>query len=599
MVTHEGLLPSIKMTLHENQKSFEDQFNITHPAFQWIFRVSHNWGSIVRWLPNMRRHLQSVHMLNDPIGTKSVSVDSSLFEVNSEVEDYSIIFRESFCCAAASLASTLKTSVPNIGELYAEVMMTGTLNIAGLTGRKSLLNRLSLGRSNALRDTEANMGVDIFGKGQLLLLVHQCDKKETAALQSDGYRFTPIDKIADHLARSMRVPLNYFTGHLLALQAAAKQETDVPRGTMLGCFALRAGVARRTWEVLVKKDMPYRLPWVSFSPDHLDASSLNLLAQMDGLSVAGCLTRINQRLDDPAELNIAFFESFAASITALGLAVPEPFFRTAVFSAKVLKITTLIPGSNQIASCDLLAFHIIPDIHASTLKASTTDVEYTPLSFLRCRQQVLEGAMQKAAFERKVHHEFAAMFASKDHHQNTGVTRPQASRRTTHTNTKSKFGWSRAIPLKALRSGHGVETKELGSGSDEDESVRSGSPEDTSLLSLTSEVKAPGGGVFGGAFGKRVSVADAGAGPMPFGGIMVSSDVTVETTTTTAAAGLGEYGGGGGGASGGAGAKGMTESTTEFADGVETSAYAETVGGEVATYVDELYAMAVQKWQQR
>ena len=216
-------------------------------------------------------------MLNDPIGTKSVSVDSSLFEVNSEAEDYSIIFRESFCCAAASLASTLKTSVPNVGELYAEVMMTGTLNIAGLTGRKSLLNRLSLGRSNALRDTEANMGMDIFGKGQLLLLVHQCDKKETAALQSDGYRFTPIDKIAEHLARSMRVPLNYFTGHLLALQAAAKQETDVPRGTMLGCFALRAGVSRRTWEVLVKKDMPYRLPWASLSPDPLDASSLSLI----------------------------------------------------------------------------------------------------------------------------------------------------------------------------------------------------------------------------------------------------------------------------------------------------------------------------------
>jgi len=68
------------------------------------------------------------------------------------------------------------------------------------------------------------------------------------------------------------------------------------------------------------------------------------------------------------------------------------------------------------------------------------------------------------------------------------------------------------------------------------------------------------------------------AGGMPFGGIMVSSDVTVETTSAGKMAG---------------------ESVMEFAEGVGTSAYTENAGHEVVTYVDELYAMAVQKWQQR
>jgi hypothetical protein len=606
MVTHEGLLPCQNMTMHENQKSFEDQFNITHPAFQWIYRASHNWGSIVRWLPNMRRHLQSVHFLNDPMGTKSASVDSSLFEVNSEVEDYSVIFRESFCCAAATLAATLKTSVPDVGSLYSEIMMTGTLNMNALTGRKSFLNRLSLGRSSLIRDAEAQFGVDIFGKGQLLLLVHKCDKQETAKFMAEGYRFAPIEVISEHLARSMRVPLNYLQDHLTALAKDARQDIDVPQGTMLGCFSLRAGVSRRTWEVLVKKDMPYRLPWVQLSDKILDSSAQKLYASMDGLSVAGCLTRITQRLESPDELNIVFWEDFKAKILSLGDAVPEPFFRQAVFSAKVLKITTLVPGSNQVTSCDLLVFHIIPDIHASTLKSGPeADIEYTPLSFLRCRQQVLEGAAQKAAFERNVHHEFAIMFASKDT-GNGVVARPAPSRRQTNQNRTNKF-FNRAIPLKKLNHK---------SSSSEDESLRSGSPENTSAaesdygggisktsmtLSSTSaglpesiipSDHAPQIAMAG--FSSPSATPGAGnispppmAGGMPFGGIMVSNDITVETTT--------QYVGGKSGP--------VNESVQEF--GVEsapvgtTQAYAGQAEGEGLTYVDDLYQMAVQKWQQR
>jgi len=559
MVTHEGLLPCQNITMHENQKSFEDQFNVTHPAFQWIYRASHNWSSIIRWLPNMRRHLQSVHFLNDPSGTKNASVDSSLFEVSSEVEDYSIIFREGFCVAAASIAQGLKTSVTEMGTLYTEVMMTGTLNLSALTGRKTFLNRLNPGRSGLIRDVEANMGVDIFGKGQLLLLVHQCDKKETAKLLTDGYRFAPVDKIAEHLARSMRVPLGYLTGHLYALQQQARQETDVPHGTMLGCFALRAGVSRRTWEVLVKKDMPYRLPWVQSSPNAMDASTAQLLAQLDGLSVANCLARITQRLEAPDELNIGFWENFRTSIQNLGELVPESFFRQAIFSAKALKITTLIPGSNQIATCDLLAFHIIPDIHSSTLKTTTLDLEYTPLSFLRCRQQVLEGAMQNATFERKVHHEFASIFASKD---TNAVVRPTQVKQ----KSKSRF-FSRAITLRDLDTHH----KKSGSNS-EDDSIRSHSPEDTAPSMTMSD------------FGSKKSMGSMmtplpEAGGMPFGGIMVSSDVTVETSAVSG--------------------KTSGEPITEYTEGVGTSAYASTADVDVPTYVDELYALAVTKWQQR
>lgn len=559
MVTHEGLLPCQNITMHENQKSFEDQFNVTHPAFQWIYRASHNWNSIVRWLPKMRRHLQSVHFLNDSVGIKNPSVDSSLFEISPEVEDYSIIFREGFCCAAASIAQVLKTSVTEMGTLYTEVMMTGTLNLSALTGRKSFFNRLNPGRSGLIRDVEANMGVDIFGKGQLLLLVHQCDKKETAKLLTDGYRFAPVDKIAEHLARSMRVPLGYLTQHLYSLQQQAKQETDVPHGTMLGCFALRAGVSRRTWEVLVKKDMPYRLPWVQLSPNTMDASTAQLLAQLDGLSVSNCFTRIAQRLESPEELNIGFWENFVAKIQDLGDIVPEAFFRQAIFSAKALKITTLIPGSNQIATCDLVAFHIIPDIHSSTLKTTTIDLEYTPLSFLRCRQQVLEGAMQNATFERKVHHEFASVFASKE---TNAVVRP------TQVKQKSRSGiFSRGIPLKQLD----VRYKKSGSAS-EDDSMHSHSPEDTVGSMSMSD------------FESQKSMASmampmAEAGGMPFGGIMVSSDVTVETSAV--------------------GGKPSGEALTEYAEGVGTSAYASTADVDVPTYVDELYALAVAKWQQR
>lgn len=484
----------------------------------------------------MNRNLRIVNFVNGSHRGASQSRSSSVaWEVN---DDFPLIFRQSFAVAASKLAAEFTENLCDLGTLYDGVMMTGTLAAGGVHRTHSILGYRSGTPVGLVKDLEASSAEPLFGKGQLLFLVQQCDRKAVARLTSEGYRFVQPTNAETHMARSMQVPPTYLNGHLRRLHEHAKLEHDLdrPQGTLLGLFVLRAGIQKRNFEVLVRKDLRHRLPCVQFSHLMLDPHRTQIMAQFDNMSVMTCLMRLVQKLDDVNDPDREFWILFRSKILALQDMVNEPWFRNAVFSSRIIKVSTEVPGSDMPSWYNLVVFHVVPDVHAASLKSSV-GMTYIPFSFFKCRQEVLEGPQCRASFDRKVHQEFAGVFAFKDVEESSRKPRKNMSPHLPFKWPRTQSAASSATSLWSLTA-----------------SPFKDSPEQSAKLSFEMDNN------------------------MPFGGIMVTSNVTVETTVGT-------------------NPRHPEETIIQVGrDVVGTSAYAGT--GDVAhlTYADELYALTVARW---
>lgn len=498
----------------------------------------------------MRSHLQAARFLPS-LPFRSNSTVSSFSAENADqqsTEDYSILFREGFCVAASDLALEIKTDMSEMGTLYEQVMMTGTIYESMLHERREHLNRLGMVMRRlgfSLRppspDVEANSGMDLYGKGQLLVLTSQCGKREVSRHLADGYRFETLDKITERLARNMQVPTRYLGFHLQKLRLQTQgDQLPAPRGTLLGCFALRPGISKRSWDVAVRKDCLDRLPFVQLSPKAMDTEALAVIQQLDGMSVADCCEFLDEKPDPDDPLDFAFAKSLRQRITQLSEMVAQPFFQQAIFSSRLFKVPTFDVTANVAASCSLLVFHVIPDVHTSSLKSSAS-ITYTPLSFFQCRQQCLRGAPHHASFYRKVHHEFACM---SPHH----VTQPERTRLSVRSSSSdgimmlkpSSTTWMSKSPVSSIINITSSKSRKMES-RDSEQGICAMSPPSASY--------------------------------MPFGGILVSQDISVEATPRT-----------------------VRDDSKGFM-GFGTLSYAGTADPEIQTYVDELFALTTEKWR--
>lgn len=498
----------------------------------------------------MRSHLQAARFLPS-LPCRNDSTVSSFSAENADqqpTENYSILFREGFCVAASDLAAEIKTDLSEMGTLYEKVMMTGTIYENVLHERREQINRLGLivrhlGLSvpPPSRDVEVNASMDVYGKGQLLVLTSHCSKKDFSRHLADGYRFETVDKITERLAMNMQVPMWYLGYHLqkLRLQTHGDQ-LPAPRGTLLGCFALRPNIGKRSWDVAVRKDCSDRLPFVQLSPKALDTEALAVIQQLDGMSVADCCEFLEEKPDSDDPIDFAFARSLRQRITQLSEMIAEPFFQQAIFSSRLFKIPTFDITANAAASCSLLVFHIIPDVHTTSFKSSAS-ITYMPLSFFKCRQQCLRGAPHHASFHRKVHHEFACMTPHR-------ITQPARTRVSTRSNSsdgtttlKPEYSsWLSKTPVSSIINITSSKSKRADSRGTEQE-MYAMSPPSTNY--------------------------------MPFGGILVSQDISVEATPRS------------------------LKDDSKSLMGFGTLSYAGTADLEIQTYVEELYALTTQKWR--
>ncbi|KAF2117752.1 hypothetical protein BDV96DRAFT_644093 [Lophiotrema nucula] len=406
LVTQGGLMPCQTITRQFHQRTFDEDFNTSHPVFQWIFRVSRHWNGIVDLIPAMREHLQSTGYLqthSPVIGSGSRSSMGS-----DDNTSYSATFRELFCVTAQEIARSLDTRLQDLGTLYEDVLTTGTLLSRMLWGNNAGAKTI-VASDVAHSDLESGIANPIlFGKGQLLVMTRKVGTDEANRLQNKGYRFASLDQVGEMLARSLQISREDLNLMVARLQLFCERRPWTPsRGTYLAAFILQPSPVMKGLDVIVPRLTPDRLPMVKLASDELNDEQLRTLKLCEGRTLEECLTRIRQGAGTGDDV---WLEKFRNKIHELMREVPESALRKATFSARPLSATHGFSGQNDVSEATVFAFCGIKDVYNQTLQSRT--LRHVPLSLFQCYQRIYPGCPDHAILAQKNHKEFGSLLSS-------------------------------------------------------------------------------------------------------------------------------------------------------------------------------------------
>ena len=351
----------------------------------------------------MRHHLQTTATLSkSPPGSRGFAEAYLNADGVDASEDYSVIFRELFCVAAAELAAQIHEPLCNLGVLYDEIMNTGTLT----RSRRKLT--WVLNEKSCTKDVESGHSVSaILGRGQLLFVVRRASKAEAVRLQGHGYRFASVSNVVDNLARSMQVDKPVLAARMACMREYSKGDQIMESGVHLGCFAIRARVGGGGFDVLVRRMAKNRLPAVQLPIAELEAWHLDFLQQSDGWSVGAYLDWLSGQTAFYSAREKVFASQLRRALEHLATDIDDPLFLDAMLVAKPMPVPCRGLGEYAVPGrASLIAFRIIFPINSRKTKSS---LEFSPLDVFRCQQHVYRNAPDHELFARKIHREFASL----------------------------------------------------------------------------------------------------------------------------------------------------------------------------------------------
>ncbi|KAF2441683.1 hypothetical protein P171DRAFT_523638 [Karstenula rhodostoma CBS 690.94] len=382
LVTPGGLLPCKTITRQFHRRTFDEEFNMRHPVFQWLFRVSRHWGGIVDLIPAMRDHLQQTGYLqvNTPLASRSR--DSMGTEEGDST--YSAIFRQMFCVTTQDIARSIETRLQDLGQLYEDVITTSTLLSRTIfkdsRGRPIITSDIVAPQ----KDVETGQNAVIFGRGQLLVLTRKVEKEKADRLQNIGYRFASTNKIGDHLARSMQISRHDLNGLIERLQTYCEKRVTIPQsGTYLASFLLQLSPFMKGIDVIVSKMSPNRLPM----------TNVWLVSVLSGSITEDKI----------------FMEKFRNHIQELVEQVPEPALRHATFSSHQLDIAHGVRGHNEELAATLFVFCGIKEVYSRSLQSEK--LQYIPLSFFKTVLRRYPGCADHTILAQQNHEDFGSLSA--------------------------------------------------------------------------------------------------------------------------------------------------------------------------------------------
>ncbi|OBT92158.1 hypothetical protein VE01_10030 [Pseudogymnoascus verrucosus] len=402
MVTPEGLLPNQKVTTSYVEWSFDEVFGTSHPVFQWIFRTTRNWSSISTLIPGMRTHIQQTRKYRPELKSETDPHDSE----DVYAENYSVIFRELFCTAAADLAEQLNQPLENVGVLFDEILNTGEMHNTEPGARRKGT------KSSADEETNVAAARVLSSKGQLLILVRSVDRPEADRLAASGYRFAEVKGVAPILSRSMQINCDDLPGQLTNMYEYSKDTPIMNPGVHLALFALRARV-RGGFDILVPKNRRNQLPAMKLPIDSLRGWESEYLSQLDGMSVSACLKFLNAKSPNAVTVSKEqlFAIEFRDALVALKDEIDDPIFNDALLIAHPLTVPCRGPNPDAPPGrAAIITFRLIVPIQ---FRAHGQKLEFVPLSFFRTQQYVYRNSPDHQHFTRKVHREFAPILSKR------------------------------------------------------------------------------------------------------------------------------------------------------------------------------------------
>lgn len=405
LVTTEGVLPTREITDKYQTRTFSEDFDTTHPVFQWIFRVTRHWSGVSELIPRMKSHL-TAHKDDSEEDSQPVSSSSSANFDPETYNDYSVIFRERFCTAAAGLAAAMHMPTEQIGVLYDKIIETGTLKLEDRTTKRSTVQMDKPG------DVEAGSCLHLFGKGQLLFLTRQLNQEDAVKLLNAGFKFGSIQQVGRNIAETMQIPLPTLEVHVIGLKHYVDKLQALDKaGTWLSFFGLISRPNSKGFDVGVKKEDQDQLPDIQLLPLEPQEWQAKFLQRMDGLRTKSCMTFLEDRSKvdvQRCQQEQQFSMILLQAMVSLGQQVPGDWFREARFLARPVFAHYSHQRSRSVVSW-IYAFCVIADMHTS-LEACDS-ITRIPLTFFSARQRCYKGSPDHGILAREIHQEFGPLLA--------------------------------------------------------------------------------------------------------------------------------------------------------------------------------------------
>ncbi|KAI6854615.1 hypothetical protein KC323_g8702 [Hortaea werneckii] len=411
LVTTEGVLPSREITDKYHHQMPSDEFDTAHPVFQWAFRVTRNWESVVELLPRMKSHIltgggEDNFKPRPPSFSSSINFDSETYK------DYSINFRERFCVAAQTLAAAMHVPVGQIGVLYDKILHTGTLEPEDRAKQKTE-------QVNKTDDVETGRSPQLFAKGQLMLIVKKLAPDETNKLLNAGFKFGKIQHVGHKIAEAMQIPLSALETHLEGVQHFLEtHDKSEKSGTWLSLFCLIPSPNQKGFDVGVKRSLQEQLPDVQLLPRDPQPWQAEFLQRMDGLRTTSCLAVLEGRsfTEQRTSKEQEYAKSVLRAMVELRQQVPGDWFRKARFLGR--PVFAHYPNqSGQIVESWVYAFCAIADMHISL--ETSDNISRTPLTFFGTRQRCYAGSPDHELFAREIRQEFGPFIDSETTRKDT------------------------------------------------------------------------------------------------------------------------------------------------------------------------------------
>ena len=406
LVTTEGGFPAREITDKYNHRTFSEEFDTAHPVFQWIFPVTRNWSAVAHLIPKMKSHISALRPDSEEDSRPSSSASSTRYEPDT-YNDYSVIFRERFCVAAASLASSMNLQVDRMGVLYDNIIETGTIQPED--------GVLALGTLSSQEDIERAVSHDVYGTGQLLFLTRALTADDTDKLLNSGYKFATIQQVDRNIADIMQIPLPALEDHVAGLRRYVDNLSNLEKaGTWLSCFALVPKVnSNHGMDVIVKKTEKDQLPDTQFLTHDPVEWQVTFLRCMHRMTFSACMAFLATQCVDPDRTGQEqlFAGLFISAMVRLSEQLPKAWFEKAFFFGEPLRGHFSQPLGNRASITTLYSFVCCTDLHTSL--EGKTDIAQIPLSFFNIRQYCYNGSPTHVVLARAVHQEFSPLLARK------------------------------------------------------------------------------------------------------------------------------------------------------------------------------------------
>ncbi|KAL7412161.1 hypothetical protein BDY24DRAFT_110596 [Mrakia frigida] len=311
LVKLNGSLPFQVIETEVVVKDMLNELDPRRPTFQWLFCLSFDWSIITAFLPLIaqsildRRANPKSSKLSPSSSNPSAPTTKSFYGRNgtrsaaakakAKQADNLRAFKARFIEATYELAQELDIALEDVGVMFDQTLLTGTIGIAPGSKEQSV-------------EKGGEEGEVVKEEGIMLVVVRELsDERSVEQYLARGYRFAETRHFSGVFSDRVGVPrqeMDLFLGGCKTFAKRGTRPVVQPGGAYVGLFGVRpTGNEASAIEILsyafAKHQIPaYRLPDVVCP---LIPEARNFLRSLSGLTMAEVLVRCDDEISRPIE----------------------------------------------------------------------------------------------------------------------------------------------------------------------------------------------------------------------------------------------------------------------------------------------------------